>query len=297
MPTASAPPRHWSNLPADLGDPVQTLDLVLASEGIAPGTRRIYCESLTWLAQRSDFAGWESVTRDHVRRHLAWLIAQGYSTSYVSNQLRGMKAGFKRLAKEESIPDILHDITGPVPVPKLVPVLADGQFTRLIAACGRNTEGLRDAAIIHVLASSGCRLAELAAMKVNDIDVNKRVAYVVGKAGKPRFIRFDAAAALAISRYLRVRRSDSPMLWLGAKGDLSKSGIFQAFKRRARMAGMPGMYPHQMRHDFSHRFLAAGGEGADLMMLNGWASASMLNRYGKSAASQRAMAAYDRVMG
>lgn len=307
MPTASAAPRHWSNLAPALGDPIRTLDLVLASEGISKGTRRIYCESLVWLALRTDSVGsWSDLTPNDVRQHLAWMLDEGYSTSYVSNQLRGMKAGFKRLAKEESIPDILRDITGPTPVPKLVPVLEDGDLGRLLQICngGVRWEDLRDKAIILILASSGCRLGELAGMTTDKVDLDKNLAFVTGKGSKPRFIRFNAAAGLAVSRYLRARRAaclaidvkGTTALWVGRKGPLTVSGCFQAFKRRARMAGMPDLHPHVMRHDFSHRWLAAGGQGNDLMELAGWSSASMLNRYGKSAAAARASTAYDRIM-
>ena len=53
-----------------------------------------------------------------------------------------------------------------------------------------------------------------------------------------------------------------------------------------RSAGIEGRVNlHRFRHSFSHQWLAAGGEGEDLMMLNGWKSRTMLQRYGSSARS------------
>jgi integrase len=64
-------------------------------------------------------------------------------------------------------------------------------------------------------------------------------------------------------------------------------------KRRAREAGIPpGMHPHLFRHTFAHMYLAGGGQERDLMQLAGWRSRTMLSRYGKSAATERALAAH-----
>jgi integrase/recombinase XerC len=40
--------------------------------------------------------------------------------------------------------------------------------------------------------------------------------------------------------------------------------------RRGDQAGLPGLYPHQLRHTFAHEWLAQGGGETDLMRLAGW---------------------------
>ena len=55
-------------------------------------------------------------------------------------------------------------------------------------------------------------------------------------------------------------------------------------RRRGADAGLPGLYPHQLRHTFAHEWLAQGGSETDLMRLAGWKSRAMLQRYGASAA-------------
>ena len=49
---------------------------------------------------------------------------------------------------------------------------------------------------------------------------------------------------------------------------------------------------HVFRHTFGHLWRANGGEEGDLMILGGWKSWAMLDRYGKSAAGERAKAAH-----
>lgn len=42
-------------------------------------------------------------------------------------------------------------------------------------------------------------------------------------------------------------------------------------------------YVHQFRHTMVHRWISEGVDESDLMMLAGWKSRQMLNRYGRSA--------------
>jgi integrase len=109
-------------------------------------------------------------------------------------------------------------------------------------------------------------------------------------------------AARALDRYLRERRrrhpfADTPRLWLGSRGRpaLSADGIDAMLKRRGAEAGIADLHPHAFRHTWAHAFRAAGGNEGDLMLLGGWRSRAMLDRYGKTAAADRAADAYRRL--
>jgi integrase/recombinase XerD len=68
----------------------------------------------------------------------------------------------------------------------------------------------RNIALVELLASSGCRISEVIALNVQDIDIVNRTAIVMGKGSKERQIFFSASAAEALKAYWRVRRAWQP---------------------------------------------------------------------------------------
>ena len=186
-------------------------------------------------------------------------------------------------------------------------MLSDEELRRLLATCaGRDFTARRDNAIIMLFLDGGFRLSELADLQVADVDLPDRIVYVAGKASRRsgprhRAVPLGVKAARALDRYLRERRrhpyAETPRLWLGSRGRpvLSADGIEAMLERRGATAGIRGLHPHAFRHTWAHAFRAAGGNEGDLMLLGGWRSRAMLDRYGKTAAADRAADAYRRL--
>jgi integrase len=68
-------------------------------------------------------------------------------------------------------------------------------------------------------------------------------------------------------------------------------------KKRGQQAGIEGLHPHVLRHTFVHRWLISGGQEGDVVRILGWSrksAAQMLDRYGASAATERALQAHRR---
>ncbi len=120
---------------------------------------------------------------------------------------------------------------------------------------------------------------------------------MTGKAGHVRAIRFGDKTAVAIDRYLRLRRAHrfaaSDALWVGQDGPLTPSSFNQILAKLCVAAGLPRTRVHALRHGWAHRMLADGQLEGNVATLAGWRPGSpMIRRYGSSLAAERARAAY-----
>jgi site-specific recombinase XerD len=280
-------------------------------DGYPATTRTSYrkaAESLTgWLSENAPGAGPGGVTRAQVRGWLAD-VTRTRSASTARTWLAGVRHFFRFALAEEEIPaDPTLGIRGPNPGEPVTEVLTAGQLRALLAACaGRSFTARRDAAIVRLFADGGLRLAELAGLTVGDVDLRERMVYVKGKGTRRsgprrRAVPVGVRTMQALDRYLRDRRThpwaSKDGLWLGdrGRGPLTADGIKAALRRRAAMAGIRDLHPHMLRHTWAHEFRSAGGSEGDLMVLGGWRSRAMLDRYGKAAAADRAADAYRRL--
>lgn len=120
-----------------------------------------------------------------------------------------------------------------------------------------------------------------------------------GQGPTTRALPIGRKTAQALDRYLRVRDehrlSDLPHLWVGRNRPMTPSGIYQVVHDRAWAAELPAIHPHQLRHAFATNWLAEGGNENELMLVAGWKSRIMIDRYTKATAVERARASHARL--
>ena len=120
---------------------------------------------------------------------------------------------------------------------------------------------LRDGAIMELFYASGMRRAELAGVRLADVDLAERTIRVTGKGNKERTVVINRAAAAAIAAYLRVRaRSAEPALFLGRGGKgLTPKHVWRIFHSIYGVSGIQKhASPHTLRHSFATHLVENG---------------------------------------
>lgn len=256
----------------------------------------------------------EDVTKDHIRGYIGHLRIRGnrytgdrggqpLSDSHINNRYRSLQAFWRWMVREEFIEVSPMAALEPPRVGKVViPVIGEDVHRALLATCGKGRkrpfEDIRDEALLRLLGDTGCRVSEVV-VPLGDLHLEHNFVRVTGKGNKQRDVPFGGRTAKALDYYMyerdRHRFVVRPELWLARKGALSTSGVYQVVRRRGRMIGIPDLHPHQFRHTLAHEFRKAGGSETGLMRIMGWDSPTMAQRYGASAADERAREEHERL--
>lgn len=128
--------------------------------------------------------------------------------------------------------------------------------------------GRRDKAILELFYSSGLRLAELCASKLEWLDQEEGFLRICGKGRKTRMVRVGSTALEAILDYLKherpglVKPRSSSEIFISIRGGpLTPERIRQIVTRRAQLAGIESkVYPHLLRHSFATHLLEGGAD-------------------------------------
>lgn len=237
------------------------------------------------------------LTSTHIQEFLADQL-QRLAASSALTRYKALRLFFAWAVDEEELTSSpMARIRPPMVPDKPVPIVVNDQVKLLLATCkGRDFQSRRDLAVLSLLFDTGIRRSECSSLLLTDLDLDTKHIQVLGKGRRVRVIPFGMATAKALDRWLRIRSShalaDTDSLWLGTSGrTFGANGIRLMLDRRGNQAGFK-VHAHLFRHTFAHNHLVNGGNEGDLMMLAGWKSRQMLNRYASSTAAERARIAY-----
>jgi site-specific recombinase XerD len=104
-------------------------------------------------------------------------------------------------------PHPMSKLTQPSTTEKLVPIVTDDELIRLLATCdGKSFRDRRDTAIIRRFLDTGARLAEIANLETDDLDLARDGVALRGKGNRMRFVSFGEQSGQALSRSRPSRR-------------------------------------------------------------------------------------------
>ena len=152
----------------------------------------------------------------------------------------------------------------------LPPRLDPDHVRRLLAACDRRTlGGRRDFAVITTLARLGLRAAEVATLRLEDLQWRAGEVVVHGKGHRAERMPLPTDVGDALAAYLRQRpaRAQGRTVFirlLAPLGPLSPIGVTQIVAAAAQRAGLGVVHAHRLRHFAATQLLRAGAPLAEI---------------------------------
>jgi integrase/recombinase XerC len=149
-------------------------------------------------------------------------------------------------------------------VSELKPKGLDGRSLRQLLPTVQKYGSVRDIAILEMLAGTGLRVSELLRLSIGDIEIGERFGKVTVRKGKHsgyREIPLTKDLRYSLGSYLdehpRNEGADAP-LWMGIRGELKhRSSIFRILNKYTKIADLPSIGPHALRHTFAYQYLQA----------------------------------------
>jgi len=242
----------------------------LERRNYSPATLRAYLRAVGEFARyfncRPDQLG-----PDHIRQYQAYLFRERkLAANSVTQRLGALRFFYIKTLKQSWSAELTPY---PKKVLRLPSILSQEEVTSLIESA--RTPFQRT--LLMALYATGLRRAELANLKITDIDSPRNVIHVQGGKGrKDRDVMLSPNLLAALREHWRGLRR-KPAIWLFPGGrwhtadhPIDTKVIWAACKEAARRAGIrKEVHPHTLRHCFATHLLEAGADLRTIQILLG----------------------------
>lgn len=250
----------------------------------------------------------DDVTTRHVEEYVASLDDSGESARSKARRLASIHA-FHRFALSEHV--VHDDVAAQVKAPKgastLPDVLSVDEVMRLMDSIplsrhhdGKQGHGdaaaddpvmLRDKALLEFMYATGSRVSEACGVDLDDIDLDDKVARLMGKGSKQRLVPVGSFACEALRRYLRFGRpalqskskgaAEHRAVFLNKRGKrLSRQSVWEIIRTAGERAHITKpLHPHTLRHSFATHLIQGGADVRTVQELLGHASVTTTQIY------------------
>lgn len=224
-----------------------------------------------------------------VSGYMDHLAQQGLSSRTIARRLSALRTFFRFLQSEGRLnADPAALVHAPRQWQTLPKYLTSSEIARLLDQPDPNRPlGLRDQAMLELLYSSGLRVSELCALKMQDFNSDLGFVRIFGKGGKHRIVPVGAAAMKAIDHWIHGGRNavlksrSSAFLFVTGRGTaMTRQGFWKNLAQYAKTAGLHGrLTPHVLRHSFATHLLEGGADLRSVQSMLGHADIATTQIY------------------
>ena len=243
----------------------------LTARHLSPSTVRHYRVAIDNFADFMKRTDPRDVTLQNLLDWHAHLQKQPSAVGTKNTKLRNVKAFYTWLSEQGLI---LTNPSKNLPTlrkAKTIPkgVLSASQVNKLLRVPDVNAPlGIRDRAMLELLYSSGLRSGELCCLTIYDLDLDSRIVRITqGKGRKDRLVPVGKTALYWCHKYLKEirpllapQRADNTIkLFLGMfGGEMRTEYLYRIVKKAARVAKLPDVSTHSLRHACATEMLRGG---------------------------------------
>jgi site-specific recombinase XerD len=249
-----------------------------AVKGCTKNTIRAYGNTLRYIFKRfsKTVTAW---TPEDIRVYTAYRLTQDHiSKSFANTEIRFLRTFFAWLQNEEIIQRNPMNKIDSVKMQKIKKkAFTDIEVEKIREACRTPME----TAMIETFLSTGCRVSEVAAIQIAEINDDKVLVH--GKGNKDRVVYLNAKSQIAIAKYLSERSDTNPYLfpagvWINynskrenaqnpfwyqnpelvGEGIRDKSSFGAILRRIGKKAGVENVHPHRFRRTCATMALRRG---------------------------------------
>jgi len=261
--------------------------------GLSVNTLEAYNRDLTrfgrWLHDHQGIVAPGGVEHEHISLYFGSLLDDGLSRRSLARHRVSIRQLFRFLHLEGLLPvDPAAQVDAPLPSRALPEVLNQDEVERLLAAPDTNTAlGLRDAAMLQLMYSTGLRVSELVTLPLANLELRAGFLRVRGKGGKERMVPMGQRAVDLLRQWLAQGRPQLDPTGRAATVFVSRRArgmTRQTFWHRVRHHGLSAgvahkVSPHKLRHSFATHLLEHGADLRVVQALLGHADISTTEIY------------------
>lgn len=225
-------------------------------EGRSEKTLKQYYDALTKLLDEIPKSIKDIRTND-IRYHLAhYQATHKVSNATVNNKRKFLSAFFVWATREE--------IVDKNPMLKINSIkeryVTKKPFSDIELAKIRDAlEDNREKALVEFLLSTGCRVSEVAGLKVGNIDFRTGECVLLGKGNKERTVYLNNKSMYYLERYLGSFVDANRPLFMNARGrGMTKQNIEELMRIIGKRAGVSKVHPHRFRRTMATNAMKRG---------------------------------------
>lgn len=235
---------------------------------------------------------YKKITKEEARTYLKHLDKMKYKNRSIAKNVSSIRSFYRYLVNKGVLEkNIFASIKNPKLEKKLPNYVSELDMLKLLDFTKdehykKTIYTTRDLLIIELLYDTGCRVIELANIKLKNIDLSEKKIRVLGKGSKERIVFFGDYTLDTLQEYLKDRetilgnKNSEYLLVSKESGALTTRRIAQIIKKIMEITELKNnVTPHTLRHTFATHLLNNDADLRSVQELLGHSSLSTTQIY------------------